>query len=171
MLFNANAKAIVWHTPCLSSWQKNLPKCKSLVFTSGWLIFFLVEIQPSIVRPLRPTLPTIDGSIHHHMWWTPRSSNCCLVMWLTYDPCLLLSFAQLHCNFLHLSNWRRTGKSITIVAQHWKRVSLPKVSSLPFCISPHSFDYNDIAIFNYNDVNHLRLQQQHCHHHMFSLHI
>ncbi len=50
----------------------------------------------------------------------------------TYDPCLLLSFAQLHCNFLHLSN-RRTGKTITIVAQHWK-----EDSSLPFCISPPS---------------------------------
>jgi hypothetical protein len=109
-----------------------LPKCKSLVFKSGWLIIFSCW-NPTIHCEAYKANLTIDGSIHHHMWWTPRSSNCRLVLWLTYNPCLLSSFAQLHCNFLHLSNRRRTGKTITIVAQPWKGVS-----SLPFCISPPS---------------------------------
>ncbi len=65
MLFNANAKAIVWHTPCLSSWQKKLPKCKSLVFTSGWLIFF------PCWNPTIHCEEAYKANLTYHRWLNP----------------------------------------------------------------------------------------------------
>ncbi len=159
----------MWHTPCLSR-GKNLPKCKSLVFKSGWLIYFSCW-NPTIHCEAYKANLTIDGSIHHHIQWTPRSSNCRLVMWLTYNPCLLLSFAQLHCNFLHLSN-RKKGRARPSLLKHniEKEFHCQKFHLYPFAFH-HLLWLQRHWHLQLQWYYHLRLQQQHCHHHMFSLHI